>query len=87
MYSVIYAGKALKALEKLDPQTAVMIYRWIDKNLEGCENPRLRGKALTGDKKGYWRYRVGSYRLIAEINDAEIKIFLINVAHRRDVYQ
>lgn len=86
MYDVEYTNKAAKALEKLDRATATMIYTWIDKNLEGCADPRRHGKALVGNKKGYWRYRVGSYRLIAEIDDGRIKILIINVAYRRQVY-
>jgi len=46
MYSVTYSDKAIKTLQKLDRDTAAMIFGWIDKNLEGCFNPRLHGKAL-----------------------------------------
>lgn len=86
MYSVEYTNSAVKALQKLDRPTAILLHGWIEKNLVGCSNPRLHGKALVGDKKGYWRYRVGSYRLIADIDDQSIKILIINIAHRRDVY-
>lgn len=87
MYSVKYSKKAVKALKKIDRQTAVMIYGWIEKNLVDCLNPRQHGKALVGDKKGYWRYRIGSYRLIADIDDDQIIIEIINIAHRRDIYE
>lgn len=86
MYSVVYSGKAVKALQKLDRSTAALIYGWIEKNLVDCSNPRVHGKALSGDKRGYWRYRVGSYRIIAEINDKHIRIEIINIAHRREIY-
>jgi mRNA interferase RelE/StbE len=86
MYTVIYAEKAIKAFLKLDRPTAAMIFGWIDKNLAGCSNPRLHGKALIGDKKGYWRYRVGAYRLIADIQDNLIVIEIINLGHRREIY-
>ncbi|MDR2531306.1 MAG: type II toxin-antitoxin system RelE/ParE family toxin [Oscillospiraceae bacterium] len=87
MYSVVYSKNAAKMFQKLDRRTAFIIYNWIDKNLRDCENPRLHGKALAGNKKGYWRYRVGAYRIIAEIQDNTIRIEIINVAHRRDVYE
>lgn len=87
MYSVEYSIRAIKTFQKLDKQpTAKLLYAWIEKNLVGCSDPRIHGKALVGDKRGYWRYRVGSYRIIAEINDSEVKIYIINVAHRRNVY-
>lgn len=86
MYSVAYSKMADKALKKLDKQTTSMIYAWIDKHLDGCSDPRIHGKALVGNKKGYWRYRVGAYRIIAEINDTEIIIAIVNISHRRDVY-
>ncbi len=86
MYSVKYSAKAIKSLQKLDKATAAIVYGWIEKNLVGCINPRLHGKALVGDKKGYWRYRIGSYRLLAEIDDGQIRINVINIGHRRNVY-
>lgn len=86
MYSVEYSKTAFKALEKLNRPTAALLYGWIDKNLVGCGDPRAHGKALTGDRKGYWRYRIGDYRLIADIQNKIITINIINIAHRREVY-
>ena len=86
MYSVIYSDKATKTLQKLDRHTAAMIYGWIDKNLEGCSNPRLHGKALNHDFKGYWRYRIGMYRLIVNIQDNFLTIEIIKLGHRREIY-
>lgn len=64
-----------------------LIYAWIDKNLQGCENPRLHGKSLVGDKSGQWRYRIGDYRLICEIHDEEITILVLEAGHRRGIYE
>lgn len=85
-YTVEYTASAIKELKKLDKYTRKLIYAWIDKNLQGCENPRVHGKALTANRAGQWRYRVGDYRLIAEIEDENITILVLNVGHRRDVY-
>lgn len=85
-YKVEFAEKALKQLKKMDRHTAALILGWIRKNLEGCENPRQHGKGLTADKSGQWRYRVGDYRLLAEIEDDRIVILILSVGHRRDVY-
>lgn len=70
----------------MDKHTQKLIYAWIDKNLQGCENPRLHGKGLTADKVGQWRYRIGDYRLIAEIEDKEITILIVNIGHRSEIY-
>jgi len=85
-YGVKYSDRAVKALQKMDRPIAAMLYAWISKNLEGCSNPRASGKALAGDKKGMWRYRVGDYRIIAVIDDGQVTINLIHIAHRRDAY-
>lgn len=45
------------------------------------------GKALVGDKSGYWRYRIGNFRVIADIQDEEIIILILNVGHRKDIYK
>lgn len=85
-YTVEFTKEALRQLKKLDKYTAMMIVAWVRKNLEGCENPRQHGKGLTANRSGQWRYRVGDYRLIAEIQDSRIVILILNVGHRRDVY-
>jgi len=87
MYSVSYSPKAIKQLEKLDKYTASILYRWIEKNLINCQNPRLHGSPLVGNMKGFWRYRVGQYRIIAEIQDSVVTIEVINVGHRGEIYQ
>ncbi|MGN0450358.1 MAG: type II toxin-antitoxin system RelE/ParE family toxin [Ruminococcus sp.] len=85
-YKVEYTAQAVKQLKKLDKHTAALIYGWIDKNLVDCANPRLHGKGLTANKSGQWRYRIGDYRLIAEIQDEKITILLLNIGHRREIY-
>ena len=85
-YSVVYTKQAEKALRKLDKQTQAIIYGWIGKNLVGCENPRQHGKGLTANRSGQWRYRVGDYRILAEIRDNEILILVLNIGHRSDIY-
>ena len=86
-YSVKYKKSAEKKLNKLDPPVREKIKKWVEKNLEGCENPRHTGKSLDGDWYGYWRYRVGNYRLVAQIVDSEIIIFIVNVDKGNDIYK
>ena len=85
MYRVLFTDAAKKKLKKLDKNTAKLILAWIRKNLEGCSDPRAYGKALRADRQGQWRYRIGDYRLLAEIEDDKIIILIINIGHRRDI--
>lgn len=86
MYHVEFSKLALKQLKKLDKPTAALIVGWVRKNLEGVDNPRVHGKGLTSNKSGQWRYRVGDYRIIAEIIDAEVVVLVLEVGHRKDIY-
>ena len=85
-YTVEYTQQAIRDLRKLDKQTRTFILSWIEKNLVDCENPRQHGKGLTANRSGQWRYRVGDYRLIADIQDDKVVILLLHIGHRRDVY-
>lgn len=86
-FKVEFTEKALKQMKKLDRQRFIIITNWITKNLENCENPRLHGKALTANHSGKWRYRIGDYRIIAKIDDDKIIIFVLEVGHRKNVYE
>ena len=87
MYHVVFTNEARKELKKLDKYTALLLTAWVRKNLEGCSDPRQHGKGLTANRGGQWRYRVGDYRFVAEINDDTITILILTVGHRRDVYE
>lgn len=89
MYHVEYSDDAQKSMERLlrkDPQSAARIYVWIGKNLDGCEDPRRTGKALEADFKGTWRYRVGDFRIIADIVDDKVLILVLDVRKRKMAY-
>ena len=86
IYQIVTTDKFDKSFKKLDKQTQKIIKAWIEKNLMGCENPRLHGKGLTANKSGQWRYRVGDYRILAEIRDNELVLVLIEASHRSCIY-
>jgi mRNA interferase RelE/StbE len=86
-YEVVYSKEAVKSLRKLDKGQIKLIYSWIENNLVNTTNPRTSGKPLKGNLKEYWRYRVGEYRIIADIQDANITIVIVNIGHRRQVYK
>lgn len=75
-----------KVLSKLDKQTAKRITSKI-REVSQLDDPRLAGKALTGSLVGLWRYRVGDYRVICDIEDGVMVILVVDVAHRREVYR
>lgn len=85
-YSVEYTPQAVKSLKKLDRPIRALLYGWIEKNLVGCENPRLHGKGLSANRSGQWRYRVGDYRILAEIMEDRVLILVLDVGHRREIY-
>ncbi len=85
-YQVILTEQAQKQLKKMDRYTAALIIGWLRKNVEGCENPRAFGKALTANRSGQWRYRIGDYRVLAEIQDEKIIVLVLGIGHRKEVY-
>ena len=85
-YSVEYTEDAVKQLKKMDRFTRTMILNWISKHLEGTENPYASGRALTGDRTGFWRYRVGDYRIISRIDNGRLIILLVEIGHRSNIY-
>ena len=86
MYKIVFDEAIKKDLKKLDKQTLKILFNWIEKNLSNTDDPRSKGKALVGNKKGYLRYRIGDYRLITRIEDDRLIIIAINIKHRREVY-
>ena len=86
-YSLFFSKRAKKELLKIDKPIRHTIVSWMEKNITGTANPRLHGKALTGDLTGYWRYRVGNYRIVAEIRDTEFVVIAVSIAHRSSVYE
>ena len=87
MYSVKTTASFDKSFKKLDKSVQLIIAKWIKNNLIDCDNPRAFGKSLTANLSGYWRYRIGDYRLLAEILDDEMIIIAIDINHRSKVYR
>lgn len=85
-YSVETTARFDKDFKRLDRYTQRMLKGWIEKNLMNCENPRAHGKALSANRSGQWRYRVGDYRILADIQDEKIVILLLAVGHRSKIY-
>ena len=86
-YEVRLGKKAQKSLKKMDKNDSRIIMAWISKNLVNCEDPYVHGKSLEGNLKGKWRYRVGDYRLICNIDDEKVVILILVIGHRKEVYR
>ncbi|TPE49311.1 type II toxin-antitoxin system RelE/ParE family toxin [Maribrevibacterium harenarium] len=76
---------AKKQLAKLDRQQAQRIIKYL-RQVASLENPKDRGKALTGNLSGFWRYRVGDYRIICDIQASELVIVAVFIGHRKHIY-
>ena len=85
-WTIEVSERALRSLRKMDKQIARRVR---DELLEiaKLEDPRSRGKVLTGNLAGVWRYRIGDYRILCDIENGRLVILVIDVAHRREVYK
>ena len=79
---------AAKELDKLERQVAKRILAFLHSRIILQDDPRSIGEALKGSKLGnFWKYRVGDYRVIAKIEDEEVKILVIKIGNRKEVYR
>lgn len=85
-WQIKFEDGALSSLKKLDKSVRTQIEKYLDK-LSCLENPRQRGKGLTGSRSGQWRYRVGDYRLICEIHDNILVVLVLEIGHRSNIYK
>ena len=85
-YKVIIRRKTEKQLNKLDDSMKLKIMRYIKQNLNNTDNPKKFGKALRYNLKGFWRYRVENYRIIAKIEKNELVILIVEIDKRDKIY-
>lgn len=86
-WTVSFTPTAEKSFGKLDRQLQRRIAKFIDSRLRTEEDPRRLGEAYTGPLKGYWKYRVGDHRLVCEIKDKTMRILVIAIGDRKEVYR
>ncbi|MDR2896586.1 MAG: type II toxin-antitoxin system RelE/ParE family toxin [Propionibacteriaceae bacterium] len=82
---MVYSDQARKQLKKLDALVRNIILSWMNKHIAGCDNPRAHGKGLTANRSNQWRYRIGNYRLLCDIQDDRLVVLALNVKHRSQV--
>jgi len=85
-WNIEFTSTAVKQLKKLDKKWQSTIVDYLDEQVSSLENPRVKGKGLLGDKQGLWRYRIGNYRVICNIEDERLVIVALTIGHRKDVY-
>ena len=87
-WTVEISESALRELDKLDPQHARRILKFLNDRIAGSNDPRTVGQALQGAKLGeFWKYRVGDYRLICKIVDERLIVIVLRIGHRREIYR
>ena len=86
-YEIVLTTSFRKSLARLGRPDGTLVLKWIAENLEGSNDPRTYGKRLKHDMKQYWCYRIGDYRLLANIIDKQLVLELLVVAHRRNAYK
>ena len=85
-YKINFSETSLKQLRKLDNLSRKRILNYVSDVLTKIENPRILGKALKGDLKGLWRYRIGNFRIVCQIQDNSLLILILKIAHRKEIY-
>jgi mRNA interferase RelE/StbE len=80
--------RAARQLGKLDRTDALRIRNFLRDRLATLDDPRQLGKALQGSKLGnLWRYRVGDFRIICDLQDTRLVVLVVGVGNRRDIYR
>ncbi len=85
-WTVDFSDLASSNLKSLDKSIKNQILKFAHR-LENNPNPRSIGKALVGSRKGLWRYRVGDYRLLCDIQDNQLVILVVEIDHRSKIYR
>lgn len=84
-WQIELTAKSARQLKKLDKSTQRRIVSFL-RELETLEDPHARGKGLTGNLRGLWRYRVGDYRLVCSLEGDRLLVLVLSVGHRSEIY-
>lgn len=83
-YNILFTERSRKQFSKLNKDIQKLIISYLENRVS--INPTNYGKSLVGDKKGLWRYRVNDYRIICNINNNDLLVLVLDVGHRREIY-
>jgi len=88
IWTIEYDVLVQKEMRKIDPQTRQRIRTFLQERVAALDNPRQTGAALQGSELGsFWRYRVGDYRIICDIQDHKLVVLVVEIGHRREIYR
>jgi len=82
-----FTKKSEKQFAKLDHANQKRILAWLNKNITGSTNPRALGESLEGEFKDYWKFKIGGFRIIADIVDNEFVVIIVKTGKRGQVYR
>ena len=86
-WKISFGKRAEKQFEKLGKEAQLQVAGYLYQRVAAQPDPRRLGKALSGEFKGFWRYRVGDYRVICELRDRELLVLVIEFGHRKEIYR
>ncbi len=86
-WTIEWTDRAVRSLRRLSPESRGAVIRYMRDRIASDSDARRHGKALVGEMAGFWRYRVGDYRVICRIEDGRLTILVVEVGHRRDIYR
>ena len=86
-WTIDYTATAKRQLQKLGKPEARRILDFLDKRISVLQDPRTAGKALRGPLGDFWRYRVGDYRVICEIQDSAVRVLVVRIGDRKEIYR
>ncbi|MFL2104876.1 type II toxin-antitoxin system RelE family toxin [Desemzia sp. FAM 23991] len=85
-YKLLFTKNVQKQLRKMDQFQSCLITSWLYQHIDGIDDPRKLGKGLTANRSGYWRYRIGNYRVLLDIQDDKMIVSAIQVGHHKNIY-
>jgi mRNA interferase RelE/StbE len=86
-WKIEYSDQAGRQVRQLSRHWAKEILDYMDYRIAPSDDPRQFGKGLVGDLSGYWRYRVGDYRIVCQLIDARLVVLVVEIGHRSDIYR
>jgi len=86
-WTIEYLQSAKKGAKKLSPQNRKKVRAFLEERIASMEDPRQLGKPLKGTLSEFWRYRVGDFRILCQLQDQKLVVLVVRIAHRKDVYK
>lgn len=86
-WRIRYARSVQKSVKKLHPRVRQRLRDYLENRIAQLDDPRQLGKPLKGQHSELWRYRVGDYRIITEIQDDALVVLVIRIGHRKEIYR